>query len=176
MFKELDNKIKFYVINVLVLVVLIIGYNTAISPTLSVYNELQENKTELLAAKNAPSLIAGIENELAELESIVGKLEPSYAQFQKKVLGNLVELSQRYDTKIKVIHEPTYYESNGYEVQTLNLTLKGSFIDITKIIDGLQNKNKTGHLASVNYRLVENKRRNEIYLETDIAIQNFKKL
>ena len=173
--KNLSNKIKFYLVLAIAVLLLLLSFNLALKPTFNQANTLAETKQKIEKAKSAPEKIQVAEKQLQEMKEIVGSVENDYYVFQEQLLNTVVALSATHNVKIQQVKEPHVATINDYEVQTILINLKGGFSSITKVLDAFERKKNLGKISSVSYDLIQNKRLKVFILEASIYVQNFKK-
>jgi hypothetical protein len=154
------------------IVVFILG-RSSIEATFDLYADINQKELDIKNAKSAPNDILKYEQELVQLNYKVGKVKPSFEQFQKEVLNCLVPFVNRQKIKLKEIKQPHYANKSGYQIQTLEITSIGSFKKLSLLIDHLQKEN-TGRICAVNYNLKKDNKTKKWFLESTIFIQNYK--
>ena len=172
---NLTNKVKFYLVLSLAVLLLFLSFNLALKPTFNQAKTLKNTKEKIEKAKTAPQKIQIAETQLAQMKEIVGSVENDYYVFQEQLLNTVVALSANNNVKIQQVKEPHVASINDYEVQTILINLKGGFNNITKLLDELERKRNLGKISSVSYDLIQNKRLKVFVLEATIYVQNFKK-
>lgn len=176
MFKNFTHKQKYFALIGGIVLFLLLSYQLSISKTIAQFEKLSQEKAKLEKAENAPVRIKQLQREIAQLNAQVGKLDQEFESFQERLLSNVVQLGEQHDVQIISVEEPHAYNRNGFEVQTAIIRLRGSFKHLTTLIAALEEKSSEGRLAATTFQVVEDKKLKKYSLETELHIQNFKKL
>lgn len=175
MFSQLTYKQKTIMLIVSSIVVLVIGYQLAITPTLKLNSNIQKAKQNIELAKTAPNEISEANLLLEQLKRKVGQTSPSFEIFQMEVLNSIVPFADEHEIKINEIKLPHIATESNYEVQTLQIECKADFKELTLLLNHIQLEN-IGRVCSVNYELKKDLKLKKWFLFTTFYIQNYKAL
>ena len=99
MLDNLTYKQKTILLLIAGIVVFILG-RSSITATFDLYADINQKELEIENAKSAPNDILKYEQELVQLNYKVGKVKPSFEQFQKEVLNCLVPFVNKQKIKL----------------------------------------------------------------------------
>lgn len=150
----------------------IVGYYLAISPTFELQHKINKAEVEIEKAKTASSDVKKATKELAKLEQMVGQTSASFEIFQKELLNAVVPFADENHIKVTEIKLPHLAQKNTYEVQTLQIVCKGNFEQLSRLLDHIQ-RNNIGRVCSVNYELKKDYKLKKRFLYATFYIQNY---
>lgn len=175
MFSQFNHKQKTIILLLGAFTVLILGYSISVVPTLEIKAELEQKEQLYNDALIGPDQIKKLENKLTAINNSVGSVDVGFEDFQDRTLELIIPFSNSNQLTVNEINKPHYFESNGYEIQTMCIKVIGSYKNTSLLIDHIQNQD-LGRVNSIRYNLKKDQKTKKEYLETTLIIQNYKAL
>lgn len=150
-------------------------YPFTFKKTIQLYSDCKTlgQKNELVAG--APARIAVLEKEALRLDRLTGTQQSADSNLQQAVLGVISSYCQEYKLLLKEFPGTVAQRENGYVIETNSFVLEGSFARLQGLVYLMEQKYKTGKVASVDYIMKKDPRTNKKSLTAKVFVQNIKK-
>ncbi len=151
---------------------LVFGYQFAISETLEKREELKRLKAEQELLKDIPRKLASLRQREAYYDEVLGKYQIQGQSIQANILRAVNNYVSQHGLSITEFKEPHVIERNGLTVNTYEFTLRGGYNELIGLIHQLEQKTRFGELSSVRFEKKRDYRRNRDYLTCTIWLQH----
>jgi hypothetical protein len=175
MLQKLTYKQKNQLLIVASILLLLLVYVFAIKKTILVYKDYQSNTSQLELANNAPFTVARLEKELSKINAQIATQDTSKQNNSEKLIEYITHYCQLNKTILREFPKLEVAEQGDLLVETNRFTVCGSFTPILNLVYTIEQKNKLGKIASVNYKTQKDFKTKEIILTATIYLQNIKK-
>lgn len=174
MFNNLTYKKKVLYLLAGFVVLLILSYALSIRRTIAlgeICNRLEQQKESL---QNAPAKIRKINQELANINAIIGKDMHVDMDVQSAILEKTGQFCQKQKLTFKRFPKTHYYNEKDYLVMTNKLVMEGEFIKILKLIYLFEQEFQLGKIISVQFEKERDRKTKRMRLYGSLLIQNVK--
>lgn len=175
MFERLNYKRKNQLLLAASVLFLLLCYFLAFKGTWALYSEVQELETQIKLANGAPQKVAIMESRLAELDRLPGLKQNADTSIQQELLGVVTEYCQKTGTILREFPKTLVSEEGDYRVETNVFTVEGGFSKLLELVYLLEQKNRLGKIASVQYNSKRDVRTKALSLTASVYLQNIKK-
>ena len=170
--KSYKTKNKLLMIAVLFLFVLI--YSFGIKKTVNTileYKKISENYEQV---QNAPKLLNDLQSKLNKINKSVDFKRENSLSSEQNILELVTKICQ--DSKMTLMQFPktNKTQKGDFLVETNQFVVEGSFANLVLLVYQIEQKNKVGRVASIQYELKKNNETKKQYLIATIFIQNIK--
>jgi hypothetical protein len=131
-----------------------------------------ENKSSMISG--APGRIRALEQESARLDQVTGTRDTGSIS-QQALLGLVTSYCQKENILLQAYPAPRTRQENDFLIETHALTLEGPFKSLLNLVYRIEQKEKTGKVASVDYMLKEDPRTHKRTLNATIYVQQVHK-
>lgn len=149
-------------------------YFLALKKTLSLASECSVLKEQIMSNDNAPDKITRLEAQIKELDAKAG-LSQENIEFQQGLLEKISAYSAKNRVSLKEFPAHHVFASNDIEIETNQVKLEGSFLNLLNLVFSLEQVDRIGKVISVNYETVTDVRTKQVSLTAKIYIQNVQK-
>lgn len=174
MFDKLSFKNKNRVLLALMLATLFLLYKLVVSKTVNAYNDYAYLKKQSSLSKDIDTRLDKMDARLTALQTVFKSSVVSDNNTQEKILEMVTTYIKDKPLLLKEFPKTILKETDGYLVELNYFTVEGNFKDLLSLIYALEQKEKVGKVASVNYMLKENMKTKRNELTATIYIQNLK--
>lgn len=169
-FKQLSfqqkNKLLFIGIGLFAIIV----YLFAIKITIVLYGEYTELKQQMAVANNAPQQIQKYQNQMANIQNILGKQNTDYSH--EALLAGITGFCQKHRLTLRDFPKPHLQEESDFSIYTNLLDVEGNFFDMLQLAYELEYQKKSGHIASVEFGWEKDRQTKRKFLNMIIYLQN----
>ena len=171
--KKLSYKQKNRLLIALAAVFLFMTYFLGIKKTFSKYRECKELENKVQLAVNAPA-------ELTEVEKKYNAMEKSMESFaaeinvQQSLLGVVSKYCNENGLVVKDFIQPVMSSEKDVTIETNSFVVEGPFARMLRLVYNLEQINRLGRIASVNFSLKRDYAAKSNNLTATIYIQNIK--
>ena len=151
-------------------------YFSAINKTIDLYSQCDQLEEQLLLAENASGQLAQLQNELQEIESIFSDGEEANNNYQQLLMETVSNYCFKNKVVLREFPTPTVLNEQDFSVETNMVVVAGNFTDLLKLAYLLEQKNKTGKIASLQFQTKRDYKTKQIALTANIYLQNVKKV
>ncbi len=176
MFDKLSYKNKNRVLLALSVALLYLVYKLAIIKTVGVYNDYSYLRTQLVLAQHIDKKSEEMAAKLNAVESIFKGSMTNGNNSQEKILETVSVYCKDKPVLLKEFPRSLMKENNGYLIELNYFTVQGNYTDLLNLVYAMEQKVKTGKVASVNFQLKENPKSHIKELTATIYIQNIKRI
>lgn len=175
MFKNLTykKKNKLLVLGALLLIAII--YLFGIKKTILAYQNYSQNDEQLTYAANAPTMLMQIEKEILNINSKIGTKKSGEQNNSEKLIELVTHYCKTNNVVLREFPKLESAEQGDLVIETNRFTVAGNFISLLKLVYNLEQQNKLGKIASVNYKTQKDFKTKEMILTATIYLQNIKK-
>jgi len=172
MLNKLPYKQKLKWLGIVILPILLVCYNLAISNTLSEYKLYKQNK---ILAEDLRNSANGASSLLSRQEQITEYLK-SYSLDTLNEKRNLLQIVTGFcnDNQLQLReYKPLEIsESGGLKLLTRVVTIEGPFLNCVQMVYALETQYKAGRISSVYYKSYRNPNDKTVRLQCTIYVQN----
>ena len=175
MLNQLSYKQRCILLAVIVFVVTIVMYLIPISNTLRAvegYNEAQQQYEKIA---DAPQKIKRIEQQLAYVNNLIGGETGSTQYFQSELLSRVTNFCNKNKLVLDGFSEPILQRESTHTIERNVVTVKGSFKNLLRLVYELEQANKFGVIAGIQFNSKKNLQTKLYELSLSIHINNFTK-
>ncbi len=150
-------------------------YSYAISDTLKAWNDCDEMEQRLAQAADAPMQNAVLEKRLKEMEALIGSGKQGAVDARQELMGIAAAWCQESRCTLREFPATILTEEKDLRVETNMITLEGNFKELLGLVYKLEQRDKPGKLASVDFQMKKDPKTKNRILTATIYIQNIKK-
>jgi len=165
------NKLLLIVIGLAVVLI----YFLSIKKTITTYLSYSENFKQLELASNAPLMAGQMDKELLEINSKLGSQNVDGPNYSEKLLELVTRYCQDNNIVLREFPEINTAEKDDLLIETNRFTISGNYSALLKLVYILEQKNKLGKIAAVNYKTQKDFKTKETVLTATVYLQNIKK-
>ncbi|MGQ0827047.1 MAG: hypothetical protein ACT4ON_01505 [Bacteroidota bacterium] len=177
--KQLLNNLTYKKKNLLLAIGMVMSvfivYSFGIKKTINAYIVYSDAKNKMELAVNAPKMAAQLENELMEMDKKIGSHNTREQNTSEVLLGLLTNYCQDNHAVLREFPKTTVAEEGDMLIETNQFMIGGNFSTLINLVYILEQKNKLGKVASVNYQLKKDFKTKEMQLTATVFLQNIKK-
>jgi alpha-N-acetylglucosamine transferase len=165
-------KKKLLYASLIILLIIIVSYQFSFKKTIILYNEYNLMQEEKSRSQNLPQKITKLQNEL---DNISGTIESSNNGSNNKRNQIINRVSNYCDSNSIIISELTpsiIREENTFTIETNIIKIEGSFINLLKLLNVLEQEKSLGKVISVKFATYLNRKTRKKKLFSEIYIQN----
>ncbi len=151
-------------------------YKLAISKTIKVHQDYAYLKQQVVLSKDIDKKLESLSEQLTAIEGVFKSSITTGANSQEKILETVTEYCKDKPVLLKEFPKSITKETNGYLVELNYFTVEGDYKHLLNLVYLMEQKVKTGKVASVNFRIKENMKTKKDELIATIYIQNLKKI
>ena len=174
---KLSDKIKKKVVytSLITVLILIVSYQFSFKKTILLFNEYKLMLDERSNAHNLPDKLLKLQNEL---DNIAGTIESSNGEVSNKRNLIINRVSNFCDSNSLIVSELTpslVKEENTFTIETNTIVTEGSFTNLVKLLNNLEQEKSFGKVISVRFATYLNRKTKKKNLFSEIYIQNITK-
>lgn len=147
-----------------------VAYSVSVKDTLIAYNDCNELEIKMQLASDAPAKIKEIETHLAEIEKL--SINDDKVSTQQKLLNFVSGYCQNNNIVLKEFPKTSLQEKNGLTIETNVFIAEGNFGKLLNLLYLLEQKNRLGQIASVDFSSKKDFKTQKIALTTKVFLQN----
>ena len=174
---KLSDKIKKKVVytSMITVLILIVSYQFSFKKTILLFNEYKLMLDERSNAHNLPDKLLKLQNEL---DNIAGTIESSNGEVSNKRNLIINRVSNFCDSNSLIVSELTpslIKVENTFTIETNTIVTEGSFTNLVKLLNNLEQEKSFGKVISVRFATYLNRKTKKKNLFSEIYIQNITK-
>ncbi len=174
---KLSDKIKKKVVytSLITVLILIVSYQFSFKKTILLFNEYMLMLDERSNAHNLPDKLLKLQNEL---DNIAGTIESSNGEVSNKRNLIINRVSNFCDSNSLIVSELTpslIKVENTFTIETNTIVTEGSFTNLVKLLNNLEQEKSFGKVISVRFATYLNRKTKKKNLFSEIYIQNITK-
>ena len=173
--KQVNYKTKNKILLGIGLLLLLIVYQLAIKKSIAAFSLNSSLKQQIEKAAGAPQKLALLEQQNLAYDAILANYKGNGSNTQQLLLSAVTGYCQENNLLLKEFPKSIFKQESEYLVETNYFVLEGGFINTLRLIHHLEQKNRIGKIASVNYQVKKDQRTQKDFLNATIYIQNVKK-
>jgi hypothetical protein len=150
-------------------------YSFGIKKTMSAYIAYSDAKKKMEFAANAPEMASQLEKKLAGMDTKIGDQNTKEQNTTDALLSLITNYCQNNHAVLREFPQTTIAEAENMTIETNRFTIGGDFSTLLNLAYILEQKNKLGKVASVNYQLKKDFKTKEMLLTATLFLQNIKK-
>ena len=174
MFKDWTYRKKNRALWIAAALAFLFAWYFSISETVSAYSECNAIEERLGQANDLPVQVAALQTQLKRMEQALGFRKDTATGFQEILLKAVSGYCKEKGIVLKEFPSPVANTENGYVVETSMFTVEGDFTGVLKLVYLLEQKERLGRIASVEYKKAKNQSKKTVLLTT-IYVQNVRK-
>ncbi len=175
MLKKLTYKQKFRITLILGLIIAFVLFRYPVSRTISFFQDTKKLEKQVNEASDAPAKVALLQAQLNRMEQALGKQASQSISREDALLQSITRYCHESNALLREFPQAGTYSENGMLVETSTFVVEGDFSTLLNLVYQLEQKNKVGRLASVNFQSKRDLRTGALALLATIYIQNIKK-
>jgi hypothetical protein len=152
---------------------LYIAWTSAFGKTFKLKNECIKLEEQMKLAVDIPEKSAQLKKEIARMEQLTG-LSKKIENPQQALLDIASSYCNKNNTVLREFPKTINSKQNNLEVETNVFVVEGPFIKLLNLAYLLEQKNKIGKVASVNYISKVDQKTQRTILTATIYLQNIK--
>lgn len=176
MFKNLTYKQKNRFLLIGIVLLAFLAYRMAFRNTISVYDEINSLEEQMKLADNAPQKAAGLQTRLEGMDQLLGRSQRSDTSVQQTLLGVVTDYCQKNSIILREFPRTIRKTEGEYQIETNFFIVEGGFIKLLELVYLLEQKNRTGKVASLNFISKKDFKTKVLNLTATIYVQNVKKV
>lgn len=153
---------------------LIISYFLSIKNTLLLFQENGTLKEQLAMAAGSPVKVHEYENKISSLNLRLVHFVKTDSFSQQILLEMVSNFCQKNKITLREFPKPLINDENGYLIETTMISAEGTYIQLLKLVYELEQTQKAGKIASLQFKKVNDLRQKRTFLEVFIQLQNIK--
>jgi len=153
------------------LLVLYLSYVLAISKTVETKREFLALQQEEQQFNNLSQQLFLLRKKEHYLDSTLQSLNLGNTSMENNLLRRVNQEAEKHQLKVMDFNPPHVYNDNGTVYKTFHLVLRGTFLDILKAIQAIEQQGSFGEVAHIEFTKQKNYRTSQNYLEATIFIQ-----
>jgi hypothetical protein len=182
MFRNLTYKQKNRALLIAIVLLALVSYRMGLRNTIRVYAGINLLKEQLTLADNAPQKVAGLQARLAGMDQVLGRSQSEWTpsekadtSVQQTLLGVVTAYCQKNHVALREFPKTIRKIQGEYQVETNFFVVEGGFIKLLELLYLLEQKNRVGKVASVNFITKKDYKTKALNLNAIIYVQNVKK-
>jgi hypothetical protein len=174
--KKLSYKQKFRLTLVLGVIVAFVLFRFPVSRTISFIQDSKKLEKQMSEATGAPARTALLQTQMNRIEQVLGKqTSGAGASGEDILLETITRYCHDHNVLLREFPRATSYRENQMQVETSTFVVEADFASLLALVYQLEQKNKTGRVASVNFQSKRDLKTGVLALSATIYIQNIKK-
>ncbi|MBC31434.1 MAG: hypothetical protein CMH48_11385 [Muricauda sp.] len=169
---KLSNKNKYLIGGVIAM--LLLSYRLALHKTLTAREVYAANMDRKESISNLPLKLSMLGQRERELDNQLAALDIGSSSLQNNLLKFLNKEASRNNVKIIDFNSPHVVEGEKGTTETLIFHLEGSYTDILKTLNALENKGSYGTISHLAFGKKRDYRGKRTYLRAKIFLQAIK--
>ncbi len=153
----------------------VIIYSFAIKKTVLLYKEYSNLETQLKLAEDAPVRAIALEQKLAEMDHLLGDRQKEDANVQQTLLGVITNYCQNNNAILREFPKTIHAEEKDFLMETNVFVIEGGFSKLLRFVYLLEQKNKIGRIASLQFQTKRDYKTKSLSLTAMIYVQSIKK-
>lgn len=174
MLKDLTYKKKNQLLVAVAIAVIYFVYSLAIQKTIVAHNEYTAAKSQMELAANAPKAVSQLEKQLHLIDLKIGDQNADQQNTVQALLEVITNYCQKNHVILREFPETTAAKQGELLIETNFFVVEGTFASLINLVYVLEQKEKLGKIASVNYQLKKDLESKEMALTAAIYLQNIK--
>ena len=151
-------------------------YTVALKKTILVRQEYKALEKQLQLAKDAPLKAARLEKQLAELSHFPGDKQKTEINVQQNLLGVISNYCQSNNIVLREFPKTVHAEEKDLQIETNVFVIEGGFSRLLQFVYLLEQKDKIGRIASVQFQTKKDYKTKSLSLTAMIYVQSLKKI
>lgn len=175
MFKTLSYKKRNKLLLIAASFLAVVVYFLAIKKSIVVIKQYRALKEQLQIASDAPQKAAELQKKLAELDHVLEQQQQTTTSVQETLLGFITNYCQNNNLILREFPKTIHVNEKDFLIETNVFTVEGGFLKILPMIYLLEQKNKIGKIASVNFQTKKDFKTKNTALTATVYLQNVSK-
>lgn len=150
---------------------LFLSYQLALKKTLLVYKNYSENLAKKEQVSNVPKQLAMLTQKERAIDEQLKKLNVEESSLQSNLLKTLNRESELNNVKIIDFNAPHHFKNERKEIETFIFDLEGSYIDVLKTINSIENNGSLGSITHFKMEKLKNYRTKKTYLQAKVFLE-----
>ena len=176
MFKNLTYKKRNRILAAVSVLFIFFSYKMAFQNTLDTYHDVQSLKEQLLLAQGAPEKVNTLRQQMMNMDRLLGTKQRADTSVQQALLGIVTDYCQKNNAVLREFPKTIQKIQDNYLVETNFFVVEGSFVKLLELLYLLEQKNRIGKIASVNFLTKKDFKTQGLNLTATIYLQNVKKV
>ena len=176
MLKKLTYKRKFRLCIALGLVLTFVLIKFPVGRTVSFYQDVKSLEKQLNQATDAPMRVAILQKQLVRIDQALGKQSGGTGKSKDEaLLETITRYCHDHNAVLREFPRAGSYKENEMQVETSTFVVEGDFSTLLALVYQLEQKNKVGRVASVNFQSKRDLKTTFLALSATIYVQSIKK-
>lgn len=172
MFEGYSYKKKLIGLSIFLVLLLLTANKKSFKVTKQAYGQLKEVKEQVEFMRISGKGSQSLQEQIRLYDGLIGKqdIEPSVAQ------QSILDFATQYeDVKIDELKETHFSNTNGFDVITNQLVLRGSYQALTRAVYDYEKKFDISSLVSIDFYKEKNFEKRTTELKVLLTFQNYEK-
>ena len=152
--------------------VALIGYWVAIQQTVELYQSNQRLLQQLEEKRHAPNTIRELEKQLQASSRAIANFSSDTLHMEAYLLDRLTYLCRQHRARLVSLPVSQTSRQNGFETITRTIKLQGRFVDLLRVVHGLEYRFQLGRVSSVRFVTEEDRTSRHTELFVYLYLQN----
>jgi hypothetical protein len=176
MLNKLTYKRKFRLCIALGLVMTFVMLKFPVGRTVSFYQDVKSLEKQLSQATDAPMRVITLQKQLARIDQALGKQSGTKGiSKDEALLETITRYCHDHNALLREFPRAGAYKENEMQVETSTFVVEGDFATLLALVYQLEQKNKVGRVASVNFQSKRDLKTTLLALSATIYVQSIKK-
>jgi hypothetical protein len=175
MIAGLSHKKKNRLLGIASLFLLLAIYRLGIKNTLNARQEYAALNEKAGMLDRMPAESSQMEKELAAIETGIKRYGQDSSEHQQQLLDLLTQYCQENRTVLREFPQTIISENGDLQVETNHFVIQGGFHELLLLVYTLEQKQRIGRIASVQYQLRKETKTKTTVLTATVYLQNIKK-
>lgn len=151
--------------------VLILGYFLSITETLKLKQNYDTLKTQEALFSNIPQRLHVLNQKEHYYDSLLTHYQITETSLQNNLLKTIERYAQDHNLKVVSFDEPHIVNENNKKTNSYTFSVSGNFKAILGLAYQLEQRNKFGMIASLEFEKTKNYRTGKVSLEGQFILQ-----
>jgi hypothetical protein len=173
------NKLSYKKKNRLLLAGMILSfltiYHYTFQKTIALYMEAGALSQKNDRASGAPQKIEALQLQAMQLDRLAGSQQQTDSNIQQGLLNLVSAYCQQNNALLKEFPQTFIQKESDYTIEINSFIVEGNFKELAGLVYELEQKNRMGNIASVDYRVKKDPRSGSRALTANVFMQNIKK-
>lgn len=167
--------IRWYLLIAGIIIALVLSYVLAISKTVDLYVIFQNSNNQKNISENGALEKEHNQDDMILVNKMLDRYYADTLVIKERLLDEFNNLCTVHNCKIKSIGETVLYKEFGLDVINNQIEIEGSYFQLLKIINVLENKHEFGKINSCDFFVINDFLTKSSKLRMKLNVQNISK-
>jgi hypothetical protein len=155
---------------------LLLIYFLSIKKTMTTASACKEMENKIAEAQDMPVKVAELHKRIAYIDALLATRQDTTVKTQDLILSLVTNYNQTHGTVLKEFPKTNLAKENDFLIETNVFTAQGEFSNLLDLVYLIEQKQKIGKIASVDFLLKKDNQNHTTNLLATLFVQNIKKL